>query len=278
MITASIVTYHNNKVELKEAIDSFLNTGLTIKLYISDNSSNDELKELCFDPRIEYIFNNSNNGFGAGHNIAIKKAIKEGSKYHLIINPDTFYEIGNLEKMVDFMEKNKDVGLIMPKILYPNGDLQYVCKLLPTPFNLFARAFLPKWKCFENINEAFEMRFTEYKETMLVPYISGCFMVFRTDIFSEIGFFDESIFMYLEETDISRRVIETGYKTVMYSEAIVYHHWAKGNHRNKKLKIINIQSGIYYFGKYGWFFDKKRRIINREIKKNWKYIASEGKP
>ncbi len=94
-------------------------------------------------------------------------------------------------------------------------------------------------------------------------------MVFRTSIFKEIGYFDDNIFMYLEETDITRRVMKK-YKTVMYPESIVYHKWEKGTHKNKKLRNITIQSAIYYFNKYGWFFDKERRKINAQIMKSYK--------
>lgn len=263
-ITASIVTYNNSFEDLKAAIKSFLNTDLDIKLYISDNSETQKIKELCIDKRVEYIYNNCNKGFGYGHNIAIRKAEKEESKYHLIINPDIFYKSGNLEKMVEFMEKNEKIGLMMPKILYPNGEIQYVCKLLPTPFNLFSRGFLPNWNWVEKINNKYEMRFTNYDKIIEVPYISGCFMLFRTKVFSEIGYFDDNIFMYLEETDISRRVIKQGYKTIMYPEAVVYHKWEKGTHKNKKLRNITIKSSIYYFNKYGWFFDKERKKINQK--------------
>ena len=75
-INASIVHYHNKKEQLKKTIESFLNTVLDVKLYLVDNSSNDELKELkSIDSRIEYIFNNANLGYGTAHNIAIKKSI-----------------------------------------------------------------------------------------------------------------------------------------------------------------------------------------------------------
>lgn len=264
-ITASIVTYNNNFEDLKLTINSFLNTDLDIKLFISDNSEKDKIKELCSDSRIEYIFNNSNDGFGYAHNIAIKKAEKLSSKYHLVINPDIYYDKGHLEKMIDFMNKNEEIGLMMPKILYPNGEIQYVCKLLPTPFNLFSRGFLPNWKWVKKYNDKYEMRFTNYDKVIEVPYISGCFMVFRTKIFSEIGYFDDNIFMYLEETDISRRIMSQGYKTVMTPEAIVYHKWEKGTHKNKNLRNITIKSAIYYFNKYGWFFDKKRTKINNKV-------------
>lgn len=66
-INASIVLYHNKKEQLIKVINSFLDTDLQVRLYLIDNSSNDDLKGLCeIDSRIEYIFNNANLGYGAG--------------------------------------------------------------------------------------------------------------------------------------------------------------------------------------------------------------------
>ncbi|KKQ78832.1 MAG: hypothetical protein UT02_C0055G0010 [Parcubacteria group bacterium GW2011_GWC2_38_7] len=107
MITASIVTYKNNNTQLEKAINSFLNTDLKIKLYIIDNSPTNEIKQICNDDRIEYFLNNSNIGFGAGHNIAIKKSV-ENSKYHLVLNPDIYFNAGTIEKLYDFMENNPE--------------------------------------------------------------------------------------------------------------------------------------------------------------------------
>ena len=267
-ITGSIVTYNNSFEDLKKIIKSFLNTDLDVKLYISDNSEIDKIKALCKDKRIEYIFNNSNNGFGFAHNIAIKRAQNEGSKYHFVINPDIHFEKGNIEKMIKIMEDKEDIGLMMPKILYPDGNIQYVCKLLPTPFNMFSRGFLPNWKWVQKIDYKYEMRFTNYDHLMEVPYISGCFMLFRTEVFEKIGYFDDNIFMYLEETDISRRISKF-YKTVMYPEAQVYHAWERGTHKSKKLRNITIKSAIYYFNKWGWFFDNYRKERNEKIIKQY---------
>lgn len=269
-ITGSLVTYHNNFEDLQNAFNSFLNTDLNIKLFISDNSSKCDIKKLCIDSRIEYIFNDSNRGFGFAHNIGIKRAEEMGSSYHFIINPDVYFDKGTLESVIEFMEENKDVGLVMPKILYPNGEVQYVCKLLPTPFNFFARSLLPNWKWVKRINDKFEMRFTGYNTIMEVPYISGCFMCFRTEVLKEIGYFDENIFLHLEDTDISRRTHKK-YKTVMFPQAVVYHRWEKATYKSKKIRNVTIKSAIYYFNKYGWFFDKERRTINSKLMKRWKY-------
>jgi hypothetical protein len=129
-INASIVLYHNKKEQLLKAINSFLNTFLDVKLYLVDNSSNDDLKELCkLDDRIEYIFNNENLGYGTAHNIAMRKSIVDGVLYHLVLNPDIYFEQGVLEKLFSYMEKKKDIGNIIPQVRYPNGEVQYLCKL-----------------------------------------------------------------------------------------------------------------------------------------------------
>ena len=107
-ITATIVTYRNPDSILLKTINSFLNTKVEVRLYIIDNSPTDRLRNICNDPRVEYIFMNSNNGFGAGHNVILRNASKMG-KYHLVLNPDVFFEKGTLEKLYDYMENNLDV-------------------------------------------------------------------------------------------------------------------------------------------------------------------------
>lgn len=261
-ITSSIVTYKNDFKTLRKAINSLLNTEMAVRLFVIDNSPSDEIRQICNDNNIEYIFNNANIGFGAGHNIAIQKVLGL-SKYHLVTNPDVYFAGGNLEKLYDFMENNKDVGLVMPKILYPDGSLQYLCKKLPTPFDLMGRRFLPDFlkPLFQKRLTDFELRDMNYNEIVEVPYLSGCFMFIRTAIFKEIGMFDERFFMYLEDTDLCRRIGEK-YKTIYYPEAVVYHDYAKESYKNKKLLIVHANSAIKYFNKWGWFFDKNRKKLN----------------
>ena len=142
LVTASIVTYKNKKEVLDAAVSSFLNTDIDVFLYIIDNSPDDTIREWYDDPRIEYSYNNANIGFGAAHNIIMRDISKLG-KYHLVLNPDIRFKEGTIECLYEFMEENPDVGNCMPRIIYPNGDLQYLCKLLPTPRDWIIRMFLP---------------------------------------------------------------------------------------------------------------------------------------
>ena len=265
LVTATIVTYKEREDVLKKAIDSFLNTTLNVKLYIVDNSPTDDLRVLCENiPRLEYIFNNANIGFGAAHNIIMREEIRIG-RYHLVLNPDISFEVGTIERLVQFMDQNKDVGICMPKVLYPDGSLQYLCKLLPTPINWIARSLIPIDSVKKKLDYNFEMRFTDYNSIMEVPYLSGCFLFIPRHVITEIGVFDEGIFMYGEDTDLCRRVGRK-YKTMFYPKAFVYHHFRKGSHKNLRLFKIHVKAAIYYFNKWGWFYDTERRKINNRIK------------
>jgi GT2 family glycosyltransferase len=253
-VTASIVLYHNDRSVLQKAILSFLNTNLNVELFLFDNSMTNELFNIVEDKRIIYHFNNKNIGFGSGHNFAIKYFEKK-SNYHLVLNPDVYFNQNNIEKIFNYMNNNKSVGLLMPKILYPNNEIQYLCKRNPTPFILFIRRFL-NFKFFKHyinsINYSYEFRDFNYnKEISNIPYLSGCFMFFRMNIFKDIGYFDERIFMYIEDADITRRVLSK-YKTVYYPYAEVYHHFEKGSHKNLKLMFYSIHGAIIYFNKWGW--------------------------
>lgn len=263
-LTSTIVLYNNDKSVLKNTITSFLDTSLNVTLYLIDNSPTDELKSLVTDPRIKYYHNPSNPGFGAAHNIAIQKAIAVGAKYHLVLNPDIYFNKGIIDKIVQYMDINSDVGNLMPKVFYPDGSTQYLCKLLPTPYDWIGRRFNPFRKMVDRRNEIFELRFTNYNKIMEVPYLSGCFMFLRLDALKKIGFFDENIFMYGEETDLCRRLIIGGYKTIFYPDVSITHVFEKGSHKSWKLTWIGIKSAIYYFNKWGWFFDNQRIQINKK--------------
>jgi hypothetical protein len=253
-ILACIVLYKNDIEMLKEVISSFLNTRFNVHLFLIDNSPTDELKILITDSRISYFHNPANPGFGASHNIAIEKSIEIQPDYHLVLNPDIYFESGVLEKLVDFMDKNNEVGHVMPRIEYPNGDIQYLCKTNPTFFDLFARGFMPSFlkNFFKTRMDSYEYKDHDYNNIIYdIPYLSGCFMFLRTSTMKKVGYFDDKIFMYLEDADLTRRFLEVS-RTAYYPTATVYHHFAKLTHKQFKFKWITIQSSFIYFNKWGW--------------------------
>ncbi|RKS13328.1 glycosyltransferase [Flavobacterium sp. 120] len=266
-IVCSLVIYKNDRKQLLDAIDSFLNTSLQVRLVLIDNSPSNDLNDIKKDSRVEYIHNPSNPGYGSTHNIAIRK-YSDKTKYHLILNPDIYYGKGVIEDIISFMDGDDNIGLVMPKVLYPDGKIQYLAKLIPSPFVFFARRFLPLQNLKKNISDRFELRFSGYDTIMEVPYLSGCFMVFRTAVLERIDGFDEKIFMHMEDLDITRRCYDAGFKTLFYPNQIVYHdHLFKSFLTLANLKMY-FTSAFYYYNKWGWVFDKKRTFINKKTIKD----------
>ena len=263
-VTASIVVFKNQPMQVIHAMNSFLSGTPQGTLYVVDNSPKDTIRKfLPEDPRIQYIFNNKNLGFGIAHNIAIKKSQAAGAKFHLVLNPDVYFDAGVMPKLLSLMESHHEIGLVMPKVLYPNGQLQYLCKLLPTPEHLFLRRFFPfNTRLFGRKNNQYELKFSGYDQIMDVPYLSGCFMLLRNDSLRKIGLFDENIFLYTEDIDLTRR-IHKHYRTVFYPGASIYHIHERGSYKSILPFLIHLRSAVTYFNKWGWFNDPERDHINR---------------
>lgn len=264
-LSGSIVLY-KSKEAVRKTIESFLNTSLSVRLFLVDNSPTNDLEKFLSDyiedSRVEYIFNNANIGFGAAHNIAIRR-VYDQSIFHLVLNPDVSFCSGVLETLVQYCEKDLNVGLVMPKIFYPDGTLQYACKLLPTPSDLIFRRFLPS-TFVRKRTEYFELRHAGYDNEMEVPYLSGCFMFLRTETLKKVGLFDERFFMYPEDIDLTRRIHQK-YKTMYFPKVSIIHQHEKGSYKSYRLLFIHITNMIRYFNKWGWIFDRERKAINKQI-------------
>lgn len=264
MITASLVLYHNSQKDVDTITKCTLDSSIS-RLYIVDNSKNDAYRILeQRSTKIRYI-HSENVGYGTAHNIAIKEAIAAGANYHVVLNPDITFNSEIIDTLSEYMINHPNVGLIMPQVEYPNGELQYLCKLLPTPSDLLIRRFLPKgW--LKSHQDRFELRASGYNHEMNVPYLSGCFMFIRVDALKQVGLFDERFFMYGEDIDLSRR-IHNAYKTIYYPQVSIIHRHEKASYKNYKMLLVHICNIVRYFNKWGWLFDTERKEINNQTLK-----------
>ncbi|KQR72137.1 glycosyltransferase [Pedobacter sp. Leaf176] len=267
-LTASIVLYHSNPKEIEQVIACFFLTTLSVKLYLIDNSLTNELKKLAIDDRIEYVYLGKNVGYGAAHNVALQYS-KLVSPYHIILNPDISFDARVLPTALKYMELHEDVGLLSPSIFYPDGSAQLMCRMLPTPFDLIIRRFLPGVfkPVFQKSMDQYLMKDLDYTRTHNIPNLPGSFMFLRNRAIEEVGGFDENFFMYLEDVDLTRRIHQK-YKTLYFPEIQIVHALEQGSYKSKKLLQYHIQSAFYYFRKWGWFFDQERSLINRILKKS----------
>ncbi len=261
-LTCSIVLYNTKPAVLTKVIESVLQSNLNVKLYLIDNSVTDDLRKFACNGSTEYIFNNCNLGFGSAHNVALQKA-PELAPYHLVLNPDIEFEKDVLEEIYHFMQKHKNVGQLMPKVFYEDGELQKLCHLVPSPFDLISRRFFQNQRWTKKLNDRYELKDFDYNQCANIPNLSGCFMFLRTEALRKVDGFDKRFFMYMEDVDFTRRM-HILCETLYYPHVCILHRFEKESYSNPQLLKYHINSATKYFNKWGWFRDKERKIINEK--------------
>lgn len=264
-VTFSVVVYKQPIDELKSVVNSILLYTSPAKLYIIDNSPTDEAHILSkMNSCIVYQHIPENIGFGKAHNIAMKQAMDLGSKYHFIVNPDIYYDKDVVAPMTEWLDANPSVGQMMPMILNVDGTKQFLPKLMPSPQMLLWRRLrnvAPKFHKKKMLS--FEMRSMRDDKVYDVGHVSGCFSAVRVEALRQCGLYDDRFFMYFEDTDLTRRIRQKGFRTVFFPFASVYHDYGHGAAHNYKLFVIFFTSFVKFFNKWGWFFDSKRRKCNK---------------
>lgn len=286
MTTASIVTYNHHLLDIEPVLRSLFASPVDVVWVIDHSEAMFELEEelneftgrvLTGEPLLKkkvdegfkvIYLRHENNGYGGGHNVALKAAEKLGSKYHLVVNPDVWFGPRVIPALMSYMDSHPDVGQMMPKVLYPNGQVQRLAKMLPTPMDIFGRLCLPPrliWKR----NMRFELHESNFTQILNVPYLSGCFMFFRLSAVKEAGYFDEHFFMYAEDIDMTRRLHEN-YQTLYYPVLPIYHKFSRASHRSLWLFYVHVKNIIMYFNRWGWFKDSLRDKFNAELEQQIK--------
>lgn len=229
-----------------------------------DNGSSDDIRVAVQGMGGLYFRTGGNIGFGRGHNLALKYLEDVDASYHLILNPDIEFEAGTLGRLTGMMDSHPEVGLVMPKVVYPDGSIQYLCKLLPTPMDLVLRRFSPDFirQFFQRRMDAFDLRCFDYAASAHIPYLSGCFMFTRRSVLEAVGGFDERFFLYMEDLDLCRRMAALS-KLLYWPEAVVTHVHQKASYKNFRILRLHLVAAIAYFNKWGWIFDSGRKETNR---------------
>jgi GT2 family glycosyltransferase len=211
--------------------------------------------------KVLYIQTGANLGYGRGHNRAIRWA--EGkSRYHIVMNTDLTFGDGVIDELVGFMDTYPDVGLSMPKVRYPDGRIQRLCRLLPSPVDLLGRRFFGWSAWAKRRNSIYEFHDWNYDSVASFPFLSGCFMMMRSSVLHAVGGFDERYFLYAEDLDLSRRMHACS-ETLFVPDVEVVHEYRSESGRGLKRLMYGICSLSQYFGKWGWIFDRDRDEINK---------------
>lgn len=259
-LNISLVLYNSDEQELQRLLDSLnKQKEITIKLFIFDNSGQKrDLSRSNFE--IDYYSSSINIGFGKAHNRNFLRA--NSNKHFLVINPDVHFE--NPLLLRNIVNKTKEKSLTSVRILNPDGSLQEVHRLLPRFSDICRRFILNKIGVYYPYKHTYTLGHIDKTKEFICPNISGCFMLFSPGLFAEVGGFDENIFLYFEDVDLSRRCYAlTGGSNKVFGEEYVYHSWKRAGYSNLETFKIHVLSAIYYFQKYGIFRDSYSKRVNQ---------------
>lgn len=265
-LTISIVVYRPDMTVLMRtayslcvAVDRLRSRwpALPIFVYLVDNGGAHDLSpasDLLRDHGIgsAVLSGHGNVGYGCGHNLAIDQI---DSGYHLILNPDIDLDNDALACSLDFFDRHPALGLLSPFIAGEDGHIQYLCRRVPTVLDLFVRGFLPVRlrKPFGARLARYEMRdrINERDVVWEPPIVSGCFMLFRTDVLKWLAGFDARYFLYFEDYDLSLRAHDV--TRVAYVPDVRIVHYGGGAARKGWLHVrLFVASAFKFFNRFGW--------------------------
>jgi len=216
------------------------------RLLLVDNGSTDGTPEAVANqfPTVELIRNETNLGFAAGMNVGLRHALSQKADYIIMVNNDTIIDPAALQKMIPLF--GDDVGMVAPKIYYAaEPDRIWSVGGLKNPLTL------------EMAGDARgDIDREQWAEVLERDYFNGCALLLSSPFLEEVGLFDERFFMYYEDSDLSIRARQAGYRLLLSPHSHVWHKVAttSGGSDSPNERYWMARSSIIFFRKHvhGW--------------------------
>lgn len=218
-----------------------------------DNGSTDKTIDILekFDDRIKLTRFSENKGTTYPRNYGLKRS--EGDII-CIQDSDAYLQEGSLKGIIETLKNSPEIGLLAPRLVYPDGNTQPSVKKFPT----FIHKLLKLKKIFlkkpPEISD-FYKSLPHKKPVTVDSAISACWF-FRWEILNTVGYLDEKIFYSPEDVDFCLRIWKSGKSILYYPEFTVIHDTQQISHRKplSRLSISHFKGLLYYFRKHGYLF------------------------
>jgi GT2 family glycosyltransferase len=249
-----IIVNYKSRDKVLACLDSIYASdlaGISFEIILVDNNSGDRFDDLAYD-NLQVVYSAKNLGMGAGNNLGVAESSGE---ILLILNPDTIVRPSAIKTLYNYLKQDPRIGLVGPKLIYPDGELQASCAQFPSFFMpVLRRTFLGDW--FKTTRDNFQMLDFDHRSIREVDWLMGSCLMLRKKDFPG---FDHRYFMYFEDVDLARVLWRAGFKVVYNPEAVVVH-----DHRRDSAK-------------YPWYFAPFKDTLAREHIKSWfKYFIKWG--
>lgn len=276
-VSIIIVSYNGRKL-IHQCIQSVIaNTkNVDYEIIIVDNASSDDSKKyvtLNF-PEVRWIQSPQNLGFGKANNLGVKHAI---GKYIFFLNPDTIIKNNAIAFFIDFLSRQNDekIGIIGGYLLDNDNKLNSYAGDIITCID-------PIKDLFKGIFKNIFSKTTNPNIIESVGYVCGADLFMTKSLFNEIGGFDENFFMYCEEVDLQKRILETGRKNLIIPGPQIIHLEGGGKYKVQGISTRRfcmwMDSKRYYTRKHFsniqltiWKILNPIQLIPLIIKQNWSF-------
>lgn len=249
---AVIIVNWNAREDLRVCLQSLFagpSTKASVSVWVVDNASSDgsaQMTRLEF-PDAHLIENKENVGFSRANNQAIDES---RSRYVFLLNSDAAVKPGAIDALVEYADSNTSAGIIGPKVLNPDGSLQYSCRSFPTlGAGFFRNTWLGRLMPNNKYAAAYLMTNVSHDKVRTVDWLSGCAMMIRRDLIDEIGALDDRFYMYCEDVDICKRTWKASKEVVYMPNAVVTHAIGRSSDKNAEKMIIEFHRSWFEYDK-----------------------------
>jgi GT2 family glycosyltransferase len=234
-VKVSIIILTTNALSMtkEQLVDvSKLDTqGLDCECLVVDNGSSDGTEEALKNyelPNMKYKFMQSggNLGFAGGNNVGIQDAVDRKFDYILLMNNDLILPKDIVLKLTHFMEKNKDISIVSPKMYFASGyefhKGAYTKKEMGNVL-WYAGGILDWDNIYSTHRGVDQVDRGQYDKTQPTDFANGACVIIRREVFEKIGLLDHEFFLYWEDADFSQRAKKHGMKVYYYPETCMWH-------------------------------------------------------
>ena len=223
-----VVISFNTKDITLSCLDSIIKhtKGIVYEIIVVENGSKDgsleTLKEYSKTNSSVSLLNPGENlGFGKANNLGVSKSSGE---YILFLNSDTLLIDNALKEVMDFVRTKKDLGVYSCRLLNLDRSLQPSGGHFPNLLNLYAwQFFIDDLPFIGSLIPSFHPQRSSYDRDKQLDWVTGAFMVVPRKVFDQTGGFDEKIFMYTEEMELTYRISKINFKTYFKKSPTIVH-------------------------------------------------------
>ncbi len=224
---------------------------LSFETIVVDNASSDGTVEAVRDQYqgVRVIANRQNQGFTGGNNQALTEA---QGKYLFLLNPDTEPDPGSIAALHQYLDQHPQVGIVGPMLRFGDGSIQSSRRRFPTLATLFTEStIIQQW--FPNLPlfGRYYLADRSNDAPQQVDWLVGAALFARRQVYDDIGGLDEGFFMYSEELDWCKRVVDAGWQVAYTPAAEIVHHEGKSSEQVVAARHIRFfSSRVRYTRKY----------------------------